>query len=140
MRLTPDRFAYVQRASSALTALYTVTGTLTDLAGTTITITTQDANSFYFAAWVADARLQTAGAAGDVTVQLNVDGVAIANPAADVNFSNLAAGARMTVGQNLSGVLAAAGAHTFKLQAVSAATGTRQLGAQHTTLTVLVFE
>ena len=129
------------QGQGALSSLYTLTATQTDLAGTSITINVPTANAVYLASWTMSAQLMTAGNISAIC-QLMVDGVAQA-PQAIWNPGNVAAGARGGQGEQVSGVVSGSGNHIFKLQAArvfpSGTTGDIRLDNIHTCLSVLVF-
>lgn len=129
----------ILRSSASLTTAYTLTTSMADLTGATLTVTTPYANAAYLALWTADYTLLTAGSLTGV-VQLVVDGTAVTQPQAIWNPANVAAGARATVMQSTSGSLATAGSHTFRLQgSYVGASGSLRLNAGHTQLTVVIF-
>lgn len=129
------------RGNGALSALYTLTNTFADLAGTTVTLNVPTGSAIYLASWTMSAQLITAG---NITAicQLLVDGVAQAAQAI-WNPGNVAATApRAVQSQALTGALTGSGNHVFKLQASraypSGSTGDIRLDNIHTTLSVLV--
>lgn len=131
------------RDSKSLSALYTLTATMTDLAGTLITINVPTASAIYFAHWTMAGQLMIAGNITGIC-QLLVDSVAQPEQAI-WNPGNVAAASGSPRGgqsQNASGVLSGAGNHTFKLQASrvfpAGTAGEIRLDNIHTKLSVLV--
>lgn len=125
----------------ALSSLYTLTNTQTDLAGTSFTINVPTSNAVFFAKFKMAATLVTAGNITAVC-QLLIDGVA-QSPQAIWNPGNVVAGARGGDDNQLAGALSGSGNHTFKLQAArvfpAGTTGDIRLDNIHTCLSVLVF-
>ncbi len=113
-RVVPGRVNTL-RGFRQLTTAYTVTTTATDLAGTTVNLSTAYDGATYLANWSGDFNLLTAGSLTGV-VSLVVDGLALTSPQAIWNPANVTSGARAVISQTYGGVISA-GAHTFKLQA-----------------------
>ncbi|MEV1013790.1 MULTISPECIES: hypothetical protein [unclassified Micromonospora] len=129
--------------NGALSSLYTLTNTQTDLAGTTVTINVPTSAAVYFASWTMAGQLMTAG---NITAicQLVVDTVA-QTAQAIWNPGNVAAASGSPRGgksQQTSGLLSGSGNHVFKLQAQrvypTGSTGDIRLDNVHTNLSVLV--
>ncbi|MEV0725997.1 hypothetical protein AB0I37_24865 [Micromonospora purpureochromogenes] len=128
------------RNSGALSSLYTLTASFTDLSGTSMTFNVPTSSAIYLAHWSADCQLTTAGNVTAV-IQLLVDGTA-QSPQALWNPGNVTNTARASVGNSTSGALVGAGNHNFRLQAnrvfPSGTTGEIRLNNIHTQLSVLV--
>lgn len=102
------------------TALTKTDATFADIAGCSITLTTETAGATYSVVGIFDCAVGTSSASTRMLGRLNVDG-AIGTGFGVHEMDNLD---RDTVGMTWQGTLAAAGAHTIKLQgALSAAAG-----------------
>lgn len=128
--------------TAVLSSLYTLTTTVSDLPGCTVTKTTPRANSVALVTWTADCILTVAGSTSLLAVvNIMVDGVDQAFPQSLWGPGNQAVqpNTRGTTSGSMTVVLASAGSHTFKLRgAAASATGQIKLNAQHTSLSVLI--
>ncbi|WP_420124384.1 hypothetical protein [Nakamurella sp.] len=131
------------RGDGALSSLYTLTATMADLAGATVTINVPTASAVFLARWTMAGQLMTAGNISAVS-QLLVDNVAqtpqcIWNPA---NVTAATGSPRGGQSQQVSGTVSGAGNHIFKLQAQrvfpTGSSGDIRLDNIHTNLSVLV--
>ncbi|MEV6079655.1 hypothetical protein AB0L80_31770 [Streptomyces sp. NPDC052069] len=115
----------------------TVVGAVTngDVPDATVTFTTETAGATYKAWAVWDVDIGPSPTTGTGTARISVDGTVV-SPLA--TFGQEVPTDRLTVSQNYSGVLAAAGSHTLKLVASPAANQTIQ-GA-NSTITVIITE
>jgi hypothetical protein len=114
------------------------TGAAVDIPGCSVTVETEVANARFIAYGVFDMQMVNTSSTTGVGV-LDVDGT---DESRQAIFNGLTNGARETVVQVWSGVLAAAGSHTLKLQGFIGAGTTLHVRANtpHTTLTVHVME
>ncbi len=117
-----------------LTSAYTMTATMTDLAGASVTLNVPRAGASALIVWSTDMQVQTTGSVTAYTL-VNIDGVdqpqnAVWNP------GGAAVGGRVTVGNSFTTTLATSGSHTFKLRGV----GTSAIKALniHTQISVVV--
>lgn len=114
-----------------------LTASLQDITGASIALVTQAANAVYKAKAAFDINVATASAGQTAEGHLDIGGVDQARRALKL----MTAVDRATVYQQWSGVLAAAGAHTFKLRGVkSGAGGVASIVTTHTTLQVVIYE
>lgn len=115
----------------------TLTAVSQNIPGCSITLPTVTANARYDAIIVCDFEMTVVGSTTAIG-RLSVDGVVQTQEA---HLELTTTSVRATVSQVYSGTLAAAGNHTFILQALlSAASGTTLLKASHSTLKVQIFE
>lgn len=138
--------ALTQRApiaeTVALSSQYTLTASVADLPGCTITKTTPRANCVALITWMADCQLFTLGTASLMAViNAMVDGVDQAAPQSVWGPGNqsVQTNTRGTTAGSMVVVLASAGSHTFKLRAAKAsASGDIKLNTQATSMTVVI--
>ena len=129
-RLQP--VSYGVAASGALT----LTTTVTDVPGATITLNTLTANAVYKAWAVFDMVVVTAATGNNMNGYLSVDGAQQTAVAAH----EMVAADLDTVAQQWRGTLATAGSHTLKLRGNRSAAGDGTIAAAHTTLIVEISE
>lgn len=128
----------VQMATA--TAVLNLTNVQTPVTGATLTVTTTRTNATIVAHWHAD--FEAIGATLTTGVcHLVVDGIT-ATPQAIWEMPTAAAAGRVTAGQTDTQILAAAGAHTVRLDGSRAGGADNQIRINniHTTLTVIVYE
>lgn len=126
------------QADAGLSSNYTLTGTMTDLPGCSVTINVATAGlAAYMVSWSGDCQLVTAGSLTG-SIHLMVDGVQVGRPAV-WNPGNVIAGARNSPASSAAGILTGSGNHVIKLQAMASITsGSLRLNAVNTGLSVLV--
>lgn len=118
------------------------TGALTnvnqDVPGATVSFSTVTANAAYFVTSNFDSRVNTVAGTKIILGRLNVDGVV---QTAEATFVGNFNGARVTSGQQWSGTLPLAGAHTLKLvAAIDVAGGDYRVLNFHSNLRVTITE
>ena len=130
-RLQP--VTYEASASSSLT----LTTTLTDVTGASITLTTLTDGALYIAEAVFDMNVATAASGQLAEGHLGVDGSdQTARALRQMNAVD-----RATVAQRWRGTLVSAGSHTFKLRGLkSGASGVASIVTTHTKLQVTIYE
>lgn len=128
----------VQMATA--TAVLNLTSVQTPVTGATLTVTTSRDNAIIEVHWHADFEAIGATLTTGVCL-LVVDGVN-ATPQAIWEMPTAAAAGRVTAGQTDTQILAAAGAHTIRLDGIRAGGADNQIRINniHTTLTVIVYE
>lgn len=116
-----------------------LTATITDVPGCEVTIETEAPNAQFLAFGFFDFEQIAASTTTIAVGILDVDGT---DETRQAIFQGLADNSRATPGQCWTGVLAAAGSHTFKLQGQRAggADSVKRINTTHTTLTVHVME
>lgn len=133
---TAGLLSVVQETANASADL-SLTSTITDITGATVTLAAQT-DSAFFLAWATFDMDKTSTSASAVFAEgiLDVDGD---DQAGEVLAKvNLAAVARMSVARSWSGTLSA-GSHTWKLQGQAATSDIWVCRSVHTCLTVIVF-
>ncbi|PWR08565.1 hypothetical protein DKT68_15220 [Micromonospora acroterricola] len=130
------------QGTAVLSSLYTLTSTITDLPGCSITKSVPRSGAVALLTWTADCVLTVAGSTSLMAVvNVMIDGVDQAAPQSLWGPGNQAVqtNTRGTTSGSMTVVLGSSGSHTFKLRAAaSSATGQIKLNAQHTQLTVLI--
>lgn len=110
---------------------------LADVPGASIPLTTATAGALFEAIATFDMNISTAGTAGQLAEgHLDVDGVDQTRRA----LKNMAVVDRITVTQTWSGILSAAGNHTFKLRGIKGSSGAASIIQIHTALIVKIYE
>lgn len=138
-KVTLSETSITNSIAAAATSSLTLTTTVTDIAGATVSITTAVPNTVVVVMGVFDIFASNTTASDVAIGVLDVDGTA---QAASALFEALVTGTtahRATVAQTWRVTLAAAGAHTLKLRASKSANTAGSYSAQttHTTITVL---
>lgn len=114
-----------------------LSGSVQDVAGCSVTFVTEAANAAFIAYGVFDMSMGATSNSTGVGI-LDVDGT---DESRQAIFNGQTSGVRASVMQVWNGVLAAAGSHTFKLQAQRAVgAGAINVNTTHTTITVHVME
>lgn len=120
------------------TGATTVTTSLADVTGATVTFTTVNANAFAQVIWTMDITVTVAGAGVVAIGQMNYDGVDVSTRQALFSLEDVH---RATLTQRDNITLAAAGSHTIKMRTQkTGAGGTAQLQTNHTGFTVLLYD
>jgi hypothetical protein len=132
------RLRVIEEGAEASANLTLATGAAVDIPGCSVTVETEEDNARFTAWGFFDMQMIATSSTTGVGV-LDVDG---SDESRQAIFNGLTSGARQTVGQCWTGVLATAGFHTFKLQGFIGAGTTLHVRANtpHTTLTVTVRE
>jgi hypothetical protein len=136
-RLTPSRLntrVWTVAASGALA----LTAADVLVPGTILNFTTTNPNQPYTVQFQADWDLTTAGSGLGVLTMV-FDLAPIVQPVGTWKPSNVAAGARETVGQTLSGVIATPGNHSWRMVANFGGGGAARVNAGHTGYTFTLF-
>lgn len=125
--------------TAACSSLLGLTAAVQDVPGCEVEIETEAANARYIAYGAFDMEQIAAGTTTIAVGILDVDGT---DDTRQAIFNGVADNNRATVVQVWTGILSAAGVHTFKLQGQRAggADGVKRVNTTHTTITVHVME
>jgi len=126
-RLQPKR--YTTNASAIVPA-----STTADITGCSITVTTETAGAGYMVVGSGDFN-PTGIPGGDSQIRLDVDGT---DASGLIVYRSSSGTDRFSQGRTWYGTLAAAGSHTLKLEATTAANVV--IEALHTTMTLIIYE
>lgn len=116
----------------------TVTTTLADVTGATVTFSTNHDNAIALVTWTADHNITVAGAGVVAIAQMNYDGTDVNTRQALMSMDDVH---RLTISQTDTITLATAGSHTIKMRCQkTGAGGTDQLQTNHTQFSVVVWD
>lgn len=116
----------------------TITTSLADVTGATVTFTTVNDNATALVTWTADHNVTVAGAGVVAITQMNYDGTDVNTRQGLFSLDDVH---RACIAQSDTVTLATAGSHTIKMRCQkTGAGGTDQLQTNHTQFSILLFD